>query len=64
MRDCYCLVETGARLKDLYKEQREMFAVFMWKKKKYWKKKKKETYIVSNICSKNAISGLITKTLF
>lgn len=63
MRDCYCLVATGARLKDLYKEQREMFAVFVWKKK-YWKKKKKETYIVSNICSKNAISGLITKTLF
>lgn len=41
-----------------------MFALFMWKKKLLEEKKKKETYIVSNICSKNAISGLITKTLF
>lgn len=43
-----------------------MFALFMWKKKKkkLLEEKKKETYLVSNICSKNAISGLITKTLF
>lgn len=41
MRDCYCLVETGARLKDLYKEQREMFAVFMWKKKNTGRRKKR-----------------------
>lgn len=34
IRDCYRLAGTGAQLKDLYKEQREMFALFMWKKKK------------------------------
>jgi len=44
MRDCYCLVETGARLKDLYKEQREMFAVFMWKKKILEEEKKGDLY--------------------